>query len=84
MGSNPKNVRKCVACQKHDSKENLIRVCKTQDGYVIDKEGKMDGRGAYVHNTPECLKILQKKRGLNMSFKGKVPDEIYEELDGNK
>ena len=41
--------RTCVVCRERRPKETLLRVVRTPEGrVVIDKTGRMNGRGAYV------------------------------------
>lgn len=71
----------CMACRENKPKEQLIRVVKQKSGAIfIDATGKADGRGAYVCNNSECLKLLQKKRGIERSFRCKVENLIYDDL----
>lgn len=78
-------LRKCVGCQQMLDKSTLIRVVKIIDDnneikYLIDKKGKMSGRGAYLCKTIQCFEKAQKSRGLERSFKTGLPKEIYENL----
>ena len=59
-----------------------MRVVKIKDTneYEIDKTLKADGRGAYVCKTMECFGKAQKSKGFERSFKGKIPQDIYEGL----
>ena len=50
----------------------------SQYRYFIDERGNANGRGAYVCKT--CIPQAVKKRQLNRSFKGNVPQEIYDTL----
>ena len=84
-------MRQCVGCREMKPKIELIRVLKTADeGIVIDKTGKKNGRGAYLCKNVECLEKAIKSRGLNRTLKiSKIDNEIYEELrkqleDGNE
>lgn len=71
----------CMACRENKPKEQLIRVVKQKSGAIfIDATGKADGRGAYVCNNLKCLKLLQKKRGIERSFRCKVENLIYDDL----
>jgi uncharacterized protein len=48
--------RTCVACRQVKAKLELVRLVKNnQGGIQIDTREKMDGRGAYLCPTPECL-----------------------------
>jgi predicted RNA-binding protein YlxR (DUF448 family) len=35
-------------------KRSLIRIVRTPDGVKVDPQGKMAGRGAYLHNQRSC------------------------------
>ena len=64
------------------SKDELMRVVKKRDGTVgIDYDGKQDGRGAYLCKRQECLKTAKKKRQLDRSFKMRIDEKIYEQLE---
>lgn len=74
-------LRKCTGCQEMKNKKELIRIVHDGEGdFSIDKTGKKSGRGAYVCPTAECFEKAYKHRGLERSFKCKVPDEVYERL----
>jgi hypothetical protein len=47
-------VRTCVVCREKAGKRTLTRVVRTQDGLMVDASGKMNGRGAYLCERPEC------------------------------
>jgi hypothetical protein len=36
------------------SKRELIRIVRTPDGVLRDPTGKLDGRGAYLHDKQSC------------------------------
>jgi len=46
--------RTCVGCRLVEPKRSLIRIVRTPDGVQIDHEGKMKGRGAYLHDSRSC------------------------------
>ena len=79
--SKPAALRTCVACRKKANKEEFIKVVKTPDGVKVDASGRSDGRGAYVCKNGECVALAKKKRAFDRSFKGKVSEEVYEELE---
>lgn len=75
-------LRQCVGCGEMKSKKELMRVLKTaEDDIILDITGKKNGRGAYLCISYECLKKARKNRGLERSFKMRIPDEVYEELE---
>ena len=72
--------RKCICCQKKDSKYELIRIVETPDGYSPDPKGLLFGRGAYICKKDECILNLEKKNALARAFRKKVLHEEYEKL----
>lgn len=47
--------RTCVGCRDVSPKRELVRLVKAEDGsVVIDKTGKLPGRGIYLHRNPAC------------------------------
>jgi len=56
------------------NKRELVRVVRTPAGTVeADPTGKKAGRGAYVHQDPNCWSLALKKGKLERSWKTKVP-----------
>jgi predicted RNA-binding protein YlxR (DUF448 family) len=47
-------IRTCVVCREQDQKRQLTRLIRTEDGVIIDSTGKLNGRGAYLCDKPEC------------------------------
>lgn len=73
--------RFCLGCQQSLPKKFLVRIVRSPEGeYAVDATGKLPGRGAYICPKAECFEKAQKSRGLERSFKGKVPQEVYEQL----
>lgn len=51
------------------------------DGNVMrDYTGKMNGRGAYLCHSENCILSAQKRRNLERSLKANVPPELFELL----
>jgi len=49
--------RTCVGCRMVQAKRSLIRIVRTpEDGVQVDPQGKLHGRGAYLHNDRGCWK----------------------------
>ena len=75
-------MRQCTGCREMKPKRELIRVVRSAEGEIsIDTRGKKPGRGAYICNSPECLKKAIKNKGLERSFKMAIPKEVYESLE---
>lgn len=75
-------IRKCTGCAERFQKNSLVRIVKTPTGdIVLDKTGKISGRGAYICNSLQCLKKAQKAARLERSLSCKIPDEVYLKLE---
>ena len=75
-------LRQCVACGDMKGKKDMMRVLKTAEGDIcLDTTGKKNGRGAYVCKNAERLKLAQKNKGLERSFKMSIPKEVYNALE---
>lgn len=47
--------RTCVGCRSVQAKKTLVRIVRTPtDGVQVDPHGKMNGRGAYLHDRRSC------------------------------
>lgn len=74
-------VRKCLACGKGKQKKELLRVVKTTEGDVkVDLTGKINGRGAYICSTIECLELAIKSKKISRSLEVEITDSVLEEL----
>lgn len=79
----PKKIplRKCTGCGEMKDKRDMIRIVKTSNNeFHVDATGKMNGRGAYICKSSECLEASIKNKGLERSFKTRVPSDISEGL----
>jgi predicted RNA-binding protein YlxR (DUF448 family) len=76
-------LRKCVGCGEMKPKKELVRVVKSPEGELsLDPTGKKAGRGAYVCTSPACLTASRKAKRLEKAFACRVPDALYDELEG--
>lgn len=74
--------RKCVGCGEMIGKKGAVRVVRDKEGsFSVDPTGKKSGRGAYICNDIKCLELARKGKKLERSFKCKVPEEIYNDLE---
>ena len=75
-------MRQCIGCSEMKSKKEMMRILKTAEGtIVLDVTGKMNGRGAYLCKSDDCLKKARKNRGIERSFKMSIPAEVYDNLE---
>lgn len=75
--------RSCMGCNEKKDKKELIRIVKNKEGIInIDKTGKLEGRGAYICDSIECLEKVIKTKRLERVLETKIDDEIYDKLRG--
>jgi hypothetical protein len=63
-------MRTCVSCGEKRNKRELIRfVIRNENRLVRDDHSRYPGRGAYVCQSPSCLRKMLKNRGLHRVFR---------------
>ncbi len=73
--------RMCMVCKQMQAKNNLIRVVRTPDGQImVDRSGKLNGRGAYVCNNDQCITKCIKAKLLHKTFRQDVPNHVYNNI----
>lgn len=80
-------MRMCVACREMKPKKELVRIVRaaTEDKtekpkILIDRSGKMNGRGAYLCASGACLEKAQRIRALERALDCPISAEVYEAL----
>jgi len=76
-------LRTCVITKEKLPKKDLIRVVRTPEGNVIiddDKNGKTNGRGAYLKKALEVIELAKKSKALERHLETKIDDELYKSL----
>lgn len=73
-------MRTCIACRECKPKKELVRIVKNDEGFFLDRTGKMNGRGAYICTNPSCFDNLIKHKLLNKTFKMNVSLSDYEKI----
>lgn len=75
-------MRQCVGCRELRNKKDLMRILKTPDNNVIfDDTGRMNGRGAYICPSVECLKKARRTKAIERSLDISIPDEVYDVIE---
>lgn len=75
-------MRQCVGCRELRNKKDLMRILKTPDNNVIfDDTGRMNGRGAYICPSVECLKKARRIKAIERSLDISIPDEVYDAIE---
>lgn len=72
--------RMCIVCKANKPKKDLIRIVKVEEKFILDKTGKLNGRGCYICNNQECINNLFKQKALNKAFKTNINQDVYNEL----
>jgi uncharacterized protein len=71
-----------VACRETGEKRALVRVVRSPQGSVsVDRTGKANGRGAYVHDSPECWHVAITKDKLGHALKVSIAPADREALE---
>lgn len=75
-------MRQCVGCRELRNKKDLMRILKTPDNNVIfDDTGRMNGRGAYICPSVECLKKARRTKAIERSLDISISDEVYDAIE---
>ena len=80
----PKKIpmRKCVATGEQLPKKELLRIVRGTDGTVAyDPTGKANGRGAYIKNDIEALRLARKNNALKKALEIDIPDSFWVEME---
>lgn len=72
--------RRCVACRKNKQQNEMLRIAKRENEFLIDLQHKIGGRGAYICKDAQCLQLTIKKRLLNKAYKMNVGEDIYKQI----
>jgi len=71
--------RTCVGCREVLPKRSLIRIVRGEEGVAVDLTGKAHGRGAYLHDLPECW-LRGINGALDHALKTKLTDQEKQDL----
>ena len=74
-------LRKCLGCLESKPKNELYRIVKTKENEILlDETGKLNGRGAYICKSKDCLEKAIKSKRIEREFEIKISDEIYTKI----
>jgi uncharacterized protein len=67
-------VRTCIGCRVRSAKSDLLRIVavREQTGsprLVPDLRGRLPGRGAHLHPTPDCLALAERRRAIGRALR---------------
>jgi len=57
-------VRTCVGCRQRSAKSDLVRIVAAGPALQPDPRGRLPGRGAYLHRSPDCLALAVRRRAF--------------------
>ena len=66
-------VRTCLGCRARDARSKLLRVISRDGALVVDRVGRLGGRGGYVHVDRTCVESFSRRGGFVRSLKCVVP-----------
>lgn len=72
--------RSCVICRTKTEKRELVRLVISDERLLIDKSGKMNGRGAYLCNSRDCWMIASSQMQLGSALRRELRDSDREYL----
>jgi hypothetical protein len=89
--------RTCVGCRTVLAKRTLTRIVRRPDGVFVDPSGKMNGRGAYLHDHKSCwerglkgalasalrVTLTAEDRQRLENYMASLPDDSAESLAGS-
>jgi len=62
-------VRTCVGCRARVARSALLRVVARDGVLVSDPAASLPGRGAWVHDTPECIDTALRRRAFGRALR---------------
>ena len=66
-------VRTCVGCRVRASRSALLRVVAVDSAVVIDDRAELPGRGAWLHDTRECMEAALRRRAFVRALRAPGP-----------
>ncbi len=70
---NDRPQRTCLGCMRRDTKDRMLRIAASSDTLTADEEGRLPGRGGYLHRRDECINNFARSRVKELrSLKRKI------------
>ncbi|MFV0320007.1 MAG: YlxR family protein [Microbacterium sp.] len=66
-------VRTCVGCRVRAPRSHLLRVVAENSALVLDERASLPGRGAWVHDTRECMEAALRRRAFIRALRASGP-----------
>ena len=61
-------IRTCVGCRAKDARSALIRLVRRDTRVVVDTGACAPGRGAWMHDDPQCYGTARRRRSIERAF----------------
>ena len=62
-------MRTCIGCRERSAKSDLLRIVAVGAALVPDPRGRLPGRGAHLHPTPDCLALAERRRAFGRALR---------------
>jgi len=72
--------RTCVACRGKADRKSLIRFVLMDGDVVRDDRAVLPGRGAWIHDDPNCLALAVRRGAFARAFKCAIPSSAVIKL----
>jgi uncharacterized protein len=71
-------VRTCVGCRVRAAKSDLLRVVVVDGQLVVDRRGRLPGRGAHLHPDTACLDLAVRRKAFPRALRAEGPWDVAE------
>lgn len=72
--------RMCVSCRQRKTKDELIRIAKSNEDAVIDSDKKENSRAIYVCKDMQCIEKLKKNKAIYRFLQVDGSEDLYNKL----
>jgi len=66
-------MRTCIGCRARTAKSDLLRIVvvgeEAAQRLLPDPRGRLPGRGAHLHPTPDCLALAERRRAFGRALR---------------
>ncbi|MGI8767767.1 MAG: YlxR family protein, partial [Propionibacteriaceae bacterium] len=62
-------VRTCIGCRQSAHPSSLLRLAVADGTLLVDQRRRLPGRGAYLHDTPDCWAAATRKRAFGRALR---------------
>jgi predicted RNA-binding protein YlxR (DUF448 family) len=65
-----------VGCRTRAAKVDLLRVVAVSGVLVVDRRGRLPGRGAHVHPDPRCVELAERRKAFPRALRQRGPLDL--------